>query len=45
MPSSIPNKVINDLATLHPAVAAEANGWDSSPSLVGSHSKKNWICP
>jgi len=44
MPSSIPNKGVNDLATLHPEVAAEADGWDPSTVLAGSHSKMKWVC-
>ena len=35
---------INDLATLHPEVAAEADGWDPSTVLAGSHSKMKWVC-
>ncbi len=35
---------VNDLATLHPDVAAEANGWDASKVLSGSHQKKRWEC-
>ena len=39
MSSSIPNKGVNDLATLHPEVAAEADCWDPSTLLTGSHKK------
>jgi len=35
---------INDLAKLHPEVAAEADGWDPSTVLAGSHSKMKWVC-
>ena len=35
---------INDLATLHPEVAAEADGWDSSKVLAGTHKKMPWKC-
>ena len=39
MPSSIPNQGVNDLATLHPEVAAEADGWDPSTVTSGSNKK------
>ncbi len=35
----------NDLKTLFPEIAAEANGWDPELTLAGSHSKKKWLCP
>tara|TARA_B100000214_G_scaffold332710_1_gene274388 strand:- start:486 stop:959 length:474 start_codon:yes stop_codon:yes gene_type:complete len=35
---------INDLATLHPEVAAEADGWDPSKVFAGSGKKVSWIC-
>lgn len=35
---------LNDLATLHPEVAAEADGWDPSTVLAGSHRKMPWVC-
>ena len=35
---------INDLATLHPEVAAEADGWDPSTVTVGSSKKFTWKC-
>ena len=44
MPSSKPKKGINDLATLFPYVAVEADGWDPSKVLAGSHKKLPWIC-
>jgi plastocyanin len=43
------NKVIiagiNDLATLHPKIAAQANGWDPRKVIPGSHKKLLWRCP
>ena len=44
MPSSFPSKRVNDLATLHPEVAAEADGLDPSTVLLGSHTKLSWKC-
>ena len=35
---------INDLATLHPENAAEADGWDPSTLLPGSNKKIHWTC-
>ena len=35
---------INDLATLHPEIAAEADGWDTSTVLAGSGKKMSWKC-
>jgi len=34
----------NDLATVNPTLAAEADGWDPSTVLPKSMAKKNWIC-
>ena len=34
----------NDLATTHPELAAEADGWDPSTVTSGSEGKRNWIC-
>lgn len=34
----------NDLATLFPQIAAEADGWDPSATLAGSHRKMAWVC-
>ena len=34
----------NDLKTLFPEVAAEANGWDPSTVLAGTHTKMRWKC-
>ncbi len=39
MPSSIPTKGVNDLATLHPEIAAEADGWDPKTITPGSNKK------
>ncbi|HGY5549738.1 MAG TPA: zinc-ribbon domain-containing protein, partial [Prochlorococcus sp.] len=35
---------VNDLATLHPDVAAEADGWDPSTIHAGSNKKMPWKC-
>jgi hypothetical protein len=37
-------KGFNDLKTLFPEVALQANGWDPSLVLAGTHSKRSWIC-
>jgi len=34
----------NDLETLHPHLAKEANGWDPSKFLSKSNQKKSWKC-
>jgi hypothetical protein len=34
----------NDLATTHPDVAEEADGWDPTTVIAGSHSSKGWVC-
>ena len=34
----------NDLLTLFPQVAAQADGWDPSQVLAGTHKKYEWIC-
>ena len=34
----------NDLKTLYPEVATEADGWDPSQIISGSISKLNWTC-
>ncbi len=36
---------VNDLATTHPKVASQANGWDPSQITAGSHRRMDWICP
>jgi hypothetical protein len=35
---------VNDLATTHPAMAAEAHGWDPSTMSPGSHRRVAWRC-
>ncbi len=35
---------LNDLATLYPDIAAEANGWDPSTLLPSSNKKVSWKC-
>jgi hypothetical protein len=35
----------NDLATTHPELAMEANGWEPSKIVAGTHKKKSWKCP
>ena len=35
----------NDLATTHPAIASEADGWDPTTVSAGSNQKKSWKCP
>ena len=37
-------KGFNDLATTHPQVAAQAEGWDPSKIIAGSNKKLNWKC-
>jgi hypothetical protein len=37
-------KGFNDLATRHPEIAAEADGWDPSLFGRGSTKKMNWLC-
>lgn len=44
MPSSIPEKGINDLETKFPKLAAEADGWDPSTVTYGSGKKMPWKC-
>ena len=34
----------NDLATLFPGIALQADGWDPSEVLAGTHKKYAWIC-
>jgi len=34
----------NDLQTQFPEIAKEADGWDPSTCLAGSHSKMKWVC-
>ncbi len=35
----------NDLATTHPELAAEADGWDPTSVIAGTHGKLAWRCP
>ncbi len=35
----------NDLATSHPEIASEADGWDPSKVITGSDTKRKWKCP
>jgi hypothetical protein len=35
----------NDLATTHPFLVSEADGWDPSTVVAGTSSKRNWRCP
>ena len=35
---------INDLATTHPEIAKQADGWDPSIVSYGNESKKWWLC-
>ena len=34
----------NDLRTLHPAIANEADGWDPGSVIAGGHSRRRWKC-
>lgn len=34
----------NDLATTHPSVALEADGWDPTTIVAGNHGDLNWKC-
>ncbi len=34
----------NDLATTHPEIATQADGWDPTTVTAGSHHKRGWIC-
>ena len=34
----------NDLATTHPNMAVEVDGWDPLTSMAGDDKKKKWIC-
>jgi hypothetical protein len=39
-----PEKGVNDLATTHPNLAAQAHGWDPSTVSAGSCKKLEWQC-
>ncbi len=34
----------NDLATTHPEIAKQADGWDPATVFAGTHLRKPWIC-
>jgi hypothetical protein len=34
----------NDLATTHPELSREADGWDPTSVIAGSHKVRSWIC-
>ena len=34
----------NDLATLSPELASQANGWNPKTTIAGSKKRKSWIC-
>ncbi len=34
----------NDLATTHPELAAQADGWDPTTVIAGTHKKRDWEC-
>ena len=34
----------NDLATTHPIIAGEADGWDPTTTTKGTHAKRKWKC-
>jgi hypothetical protein len=34
----------NDLATTHPGLAAEADGWDPTTVVAGSNQRRSWVC-
>jgi hypothetical protein len=36
---------VNDLATTHPKIAAQAHGWDPTTVTAGSNKKREWTCP
>ena len=44
MPSSKVSKGVNDLETMFPEIAKEADGWDPSTVRFGSHKKMRWKC-
>jgi len=37
-------KGFNDLESQFPEIASEADGWDPSMVLAGTHAKKDWLC-
>jgi hypothetical protein len=36
---------LNDLATTHPELAAQADGWDPTTVIAGNHKQFDWRCP
>lgn len=38
------SKGFNDLATTHPQMASQADGWDPSTVQRGSRALRNWVC-
>jgi hypothetical protein len=38
-------KGFNDLASTHPEIASQADGWDPTEVISGSLSKRKWRCP
>lgn len=38
-------KGFNDLATTHPDIALEADGWNTSEVTAGHDKKMSWVCP
>ena len=44
MPSSKPQQGINDLCTLFPDIAKEADSWGASEVLATTHKKMRWKC-
>ena len=37
-------ETVNDLETLHPDLARQANGWDPKSVIGGGHAKRRWKC-
>ena len=44
MPSGKPTVGVDDLATLYPDIASEADGWDPQTVKSGSNKKMPWVC-
>jgi len=38
-------KGLNDLATMFPEIAKEADGWDPNTVIAGGDQKRTWVCP
>ena len=45
MPSANPTAGVDDLQTLYPVIAIEAEGWDPTSVKAGSSQSKQWRCP